>query len=274
MIITKANGEKVPFDPDKLRHSLANAGASEKAIDLVLAEINRMLVPGISTRKIYHRAFQLLKKYHRPTAARYKLKKAIMELGPSGYPFEQFIGEILAHQGYEVQVGVMEAGKCIMHEVDVIAENQERRIAVECKFGNSQEKKVTSQVPLYINSRFHDLSNAWMQNPQWAEKEHKGWIVTNTTFTGDALRYGTCAGLNMVAWNHPKKGSLKQLIDSCHLYPVTVLVSLTKAEKRQLLKKGLVLCSHLVGKEQLLRELQVSQNRIQKAMKEVEALLC
>lgn len=274
LYVTKASGEQVLFDPQKLRKSLANAGADERSIDEILIEVNRILVPGISTKKIYNRAFTLLRKFHRPTAARFKLKRAIMELGPSGFPFEKFVGEVLKDMGYRVKVGVIEQGRCITHEVDVIAENEEERIAIECKFGNSSDKKISSRVSLYINSRFHDLSQAWQKNPNWAEKRHTGWIVTNTAFTKDALTYGTCAGLRMISWNYPKVGSLKDLIDECHLYPVTALVSLTKAEKRQIIAKDVVLVRDLFVKQELLELLHISNAKKNRVVKEMEDLLC
>lgn len=274
IFVTKSSGEKVPFDPDKLRKSLANAGADKRSIEDILIEVNRILVPGISTRKIYHKAFGLLRKFHRPSAARFKLKRAIMELGPSGFPFEKFVGEILKDMGYKVQVGVIEQGRCITHEVDVLAENEEERIAIECKFGNSATKKVSSQVSLYINSRFHDLSDAWRKKPDWAEKKHTGWIVTNTSFTKDALDYGLCAGLHMVSWSFPEKGSLKEMIDLCHLYPVTALVSLTKAEKRQIIEQGVVLVRDLFAKQELLDILHITSPKRKRVVKEMEDLLC
>ena len=40
-------------------------------------------------------AFNLLKANSKFVAAKYQLKRAIMELGPSGYPFESFISEVL-----------------------------------------------------------------------------------------------------------------------------------------------------------------------------------
>jgi len=274
LYVTKSSGEQVPFDPNKLSQSLRNAGAGEDIIELILGEIQNMLVPGISTRKIYQRAFGLLRKYHRPTAARFKLKRAIMELGPSGFPFEKYVGEILKDMGYSVQVGVMEKGKCISHEVDVIAENEHERIAIECKFGNSTHKKVSSQVSLYINSRFHDLSQAWRKQPEYANKKHRGWIVTNTIFTKDAIAYGTCAGLHLVSWNFPNKGSLKELIDTCHLYPVTALVSLTKAEKQKIIQKGMVLVRDLFMNQDMLDELHLSRAKRKKVIVEMNDLLC
>ena len=267
--VTKASGELVPFEVKKLRHSLSNAGASPKIIEQIVVEVLSDIYPAISTKKIYQKAFSLLKKQQRPAAVRYNLKKAIMELGPSGYPFERFVGEIMKHEGYKVKVGVMEKGYCIMHEVDVIGEKGNLRVMVECKFGNTINKKVTSKVSLYIHSRFRDLARQWGKMPEHAKKEYKGWIVTNGTFTEEASKYGICAGLHLIGWNFPAQGSLKQIIDECQLYPITALVSITKAEKQRLLERNIVLCRELAGREDILHAIHVPPSRIRKALNEI-----
>lgn len=37
-------------------------------------------------------------------------------------------------------------------------------------------------------------------------------------FTEDAIQYGLCMGLNLVAWNFPIKENLKSMIDDSGLY--------------------------------------------------------
>ena len=125
--ITKANGEKSVFEPNKLFSSLTRSGADETQAHEIVDSIISELYPGISTKKIYKKAFSLLKERSRFLAARYNLKNAIMMLGPSGYPFEKFIGELLKHQGFKVEVAKLVDGKCVKHEVDVIAEKDVQR---------------------------------------------------------------------------------------------------------------------------------------------------
>ncbi|MFO8030607.1 MAG: ATP cone domain-containing protein [Cyclonatronaceae bacterium] len=155
--ITKASGEKVPFSEEKLRNSLERSGATETQIERVVDEVEDHLYEGITTGKIYRRAYQLLRKRSRSNAARYKLKKAIMELGPSGYPFERFVGAILEQQGFRTEVGVLVEGKCVIHEIDVMAWKNSKLIMVECKFHNRPGVKCDVKVPLYIHSRFRDV---------------------------------------------------------------------------------------------------------------------
>ncbi|MDZ7695003.1 MAG: ATP cone domain-containing protein [Balneolaceae bacterium] len=76
--VTKASGDKEPFDENKLRRSLKSAGADEQIIDQIAAAINDMLYDGISTQKIYNEAFRKLRQYSNRSAGRYKLKEAIL----------------------------------------------------------------------------------------------------------------------------------------------------------------------------------------------------
>lgn len=191
-----------------------------------------------------------------------------MELGPSGYPFEKFVGEILKFQGFTVQVGVMVEGHCVSHEVDVVAEKGEEHFMVECKFHNIPGVKSDVKIPLYIQARFKDVEKRWLTMPGHEAKFHQGWLVTNTKFTGDAIQYGTCVGLNLLGWDYPINGSLNELIDNSDLHPITCLTTLTKVEKLQLLEKKILLCKEICEKPSLLDSLDISPLRNAKVLEE------
>ena len=178
--ITKASGESEPFSSVKLERSLERAGASEAEIERILEEIGSKLYEGISTKKIYRNAFNLLKESSRPLAAKYHLKHAIMELGPSGYPFEKYIGEILRYQGYNITIGEIVQGKCVNHEVDVIAQLDHQHFMIECKYHNRPGTFSDVKIPLYIQARFKDVEAQWLKLPGHGTKFHQGWVVTNT----------------------------------------------------------------------------------------------
>ncbi|MGK7371644.1 MAG: hypothetical protein ACNS64_15640, partial [Candidatus Halalkalibacterium sp. M3_1C_030] len=141
----------------KLRRSLANAGADKEVIDRIADSIRDMLVEGISTKKLYKEAFRLLKKQSDRYAGRYKLKEALLELGPTGYPFEKFIAELLNRLNYSTEVGQVIEGNCVSHEIDVLAEKENEHYIIECKFHNRKDHKCNVKVPLYIQSRFLDV---------------------------------------------------------------------------------------------------------------------
>ncbi len=273
VIIEKQSGEKEHFDPQKLHDSLQRAGASKALIKKVEQAIAPHLEDGITTKEIYRRAFQQLRKLQRSTAARYSLKKAIMELGPSGYPFEHFVGELLRHMGYTIEVGQMVQGRCIKHEVDVVAHNNHQQFVVECKYYNSQGKYCNVRVPLYIHSRFNDIEKRWKSTPGLEKRSFHGWIFTNTRFTGDAMDYARCVGLRMVSWDYPRKESLKDMIETTGLFPVTVLTLLNRKQKHTLLEKDIVLCRQLLDKSGLLDQLGLTDSKKRKVVEEINNLL-
>lgn len=270
--IIKASGEVVAFSETKLRVSLERSGASPRLIGEVVNQIYNELVEGMSTHQIYKRAFQFLRKKAIPIAAKYKLKEAIIELGPTGYPFEKFIGEILKFQGFDTEVGVMAHGECVMHELDVVAQVDNKRFMIECKFHNRPGKKTDVKVPLYIQSRFLDVSKSWRKLPGGETQYHQGWVVTNTKFSKDAIDYGTCVGLYMMGWNYPNKGSLSERIALSGLYPLTCLTTLTKSQKQQLIDANVVLCRDIYNKPEVLNLAFIQPKKIGKILREVEAI--
>lgn len=270
--ITKASGLQAPFSPEKLKRSLLNSGASEELTELIVEEIQQKLYTGISTKKIYRVAFNMLKERSSHVAAKYQLKKAIMELGPSGYPFETFIGEILKQQGYSIKVGEIVKGKCVNHEVDVIALTEDHHFMIECKYHNQQGIVCDVKIPLYIQSRFKDVEAEWVKIPGHDKMIHQGWLVTNTKFSSDAIKYGSCVGLKLLGWDYPVKESLKDLIDDLGLYPITCLTTLTRSEKQKLLDNKIVLCKEIFDNKNYLHDIGINETKIKKVIEEAQQL--
>lgn len=273
LIVTKASGEEVVFSMDKLRQSLRNSGATEEQVDKVIKVIEPQLFNGISTKKIYTWAFSILKKSTGSVAAKYQLKKAITEFGPSGFPFEKFIGKLFERKGYHVKVGIIVQGTCVSHELDVVASSETEHMMMECKFHSTQGKMSDVKVPLYIHSRFNDVKSQWVLNKQLKDKQLKAWVVTNIRFSPDALRYGTCVGLNLLSWDYPLNESIKVMIDRYKHYPITCLTLLTKPEKEHLLENNVVLCSELKDDYARLNTLHIPDKRLQQIKKELEKLI-
>lgn len=270
--IVKASGDVVPFDMEKLKTSLHRAGASDGVINHIVDQVLSELYDGMTTKEIYAKAFGLLKKRSRATAAKYKLKRALMELGPSGYPLEDFFSEILKFQGYQTKVGEIIRGHCVQHEVDVIAEKGNELIIVECKFHQHSDRFCDVKVPLYIHSRFNDIVREFTKKGKLVGKKPSGWIVTNTRFTSDAIKYGMCANLQLIGWDFPKRGSLKERIDLSGLHPITCLTTLTQREKDLLLAKDIVLCKDIIYAEDVLKEIHLSDSRIKNVISEAEGV--
>jgi hypothetical protein len=271
IFVTKASGKSEPFSILKLRKSLERVKANKPEIDNIIAKLLPQLYNGINTKKIYSEAFRLLRQCSPYNAARYQIKKGIMELGPSGFPFEKFISKLFEIQGYSVQTGQFVKGKCVTHEIDVIAKKETEILLAECKYRNTQGITVDVKTPLYIHARFDDV----LANGSFKKKEEsvKGWVITNAKFTTDAITYGKCVGLNLLSWDYPNKSSLKELIDLYGLYPLTCLTSLSKQEKQWLLTKDYVLAKDVYQNEKLLEKAGVSIKRIDSVKTEGAKLL-
>ncbi len=270
--IVKMNGEKAMFNESKLRSSLERAGASDLVIQQVINDVAESLYDGISTKEIYKTAFALLRKNSRPTAARYKLKKAIMELGETGFPFEKFVAALLDAEEFKTQVGVIIQGKCVTHEVDVIVEKENKHFMCECKFHKRQGRNCDVKIPLYIQSRFKDVEAQWQLKKGHNTKFHQGWIFTNTRFTSDAIKYSECSGLQLVSWDYPKGNGIKERVDKTGVHPITCLTSLTKKEKRKLIDNEIITCKDLCNNPDKLNEVGIDNERQINIMDDAKAM--
>jgi hypothetical protein len=270
--IIKASGEREPWDSHKLERSLRAARANEDLIREITMHIEKDLQDGMRTSDIYEHAFALLQNYSRPVAAEYSLKKVIMQLGPSGFPFERFVAEILKAQGYTTEVGTMVQGSCVEHEVDVLAEKPGERIVVEAKFHNSVEVKSDVKVALYVHARFLDIEKRYRENDGETEMHIRPWLITNTSFTSQAIQYGRCAGLAMTGWNYPKGHTLQDLVQSTQTHPVTCLTTLSDTQKKSLLESGIVLCHQVVRSPSVLTDIGMNKPQINAVLEEGNAL--
>ena len=261
VLIKKYSGEYQAFDVNKLINSLRRSRADEAIVQDIAQKVQEQIEEGMTTKKIYQLAFKMLKAKSRVSASKYKLKKALMEMGPTGFPFERFVGKLLTHEGFSTQVGVIVQGNCVQHEIDVIAQKDNNRFMIECKYHSDQGRFCNVKIPLYIHSRFLDVEKQWKQQKGHETKDHKGGLYTNTRFTSDALQYGNCVGLLLTSWDYPSGDSLKERIDKSGLHPLTALTTLTKAEKTKLLDKGIVLCKELHENPTLLEQIGVDKKR-------------
>jgi hypothetical protein len=270
--IKKSDGEMELFSFEKLKRSLQSAGASKIVIETIIHKIQPVIYDGMSSNEIYKKAFALLKKHNKVCASRYSLKRALFDLGPTGYPFERLVGALLKEKGYKTEVSVILDGACVTHEIDVLAEKDGNVYAIECKFHSDAKAASNVKIPLYINSRFLDIQQQWNANSNHKTHLKQGWLVTNTRFTEDALNYGTCVGLTLLSWDYPKNNGLKANIDTLALYPVTTLTTLNKREKFLLIDKDVVLVKELLNASNKLKNIGLSDIRIQRVLDEVKKL--
>ena len=269
--IIKSSGRREPFSVKKFKRSLRKAGAHPEIIKKITEEV--LEAPELdTTKKIYNYAYNQLKGIDRPLAARYSLKHALYELGPTGFLFERFVGKLFNAQGYSTQIDLQVQGKCVEHEVDIIIEKQNKRFMVECKFHNRPGTKTDVVVALYIKARFDDLSSQWAEEAKPQLECDGVWLVTNTQFTSEAIKYGTCSGLQLLGWNYPQEKGIAYLIDTLGLHPITSLTCISKSHKKSILEHDVLLCKELLHHPDLIKKLNLKRIEQEKVEDECKAL--
>ena len=272
MYVEKISGEKEPFDVNKLKQSLFNAGAQREFVEAIAADIEAWMVDGITTKKIYARAFAMLRGMQTKAALRYKLKQAILQFGATGYPFEQLVSKVFEGLGYTVRVGDVAQGHCIPHEVDVLATKDKTQYFIECKYSRNQDRVVRIQTPLYVQARMEDIIKKQKTEKQYRDFTFSSWLVTNTRFSADSIAYGECAGLRLLGWNYPPGNGLKEMIEQAGIYPITLLSRLNRKEKTFLIEKGIVICAQLWKNPKVLEDLKLSRRKYNGLMAELQAI--
>jgi len=270
ILIAKADGTTEPFNPEKLVSSLMRAGADRSTARSIGHDVEHELYNGITTQEIYRHAFSKLRDVRRGAAARYSLKRAILEFGPSGFPFEAYISELFRAEGAETQIDQIIQGACVEHEVDVVVHKDGGIMYVEAKFHNSAGFKTDLKTVLYVKARLEDI--AAHRKSKGLHEPMRGLVVTNTKFTDMAARYAACSGVEILGWEEPEGRTLHDRIDAAGLYPITALTTLGRREKIALLSQKVVLCNAIGTDTRALAAAGVSGQKADRVLEEVGAL--
>jgi hypothetical protein len=244
--VVKASGVTEPYNRGKIARTLRRAGASERVIDAILDEAEETFHPGITTRAIFRAVMNRFERHAGGRASRYDLKEAIRRLGPDGYSFETYVGEILRETGWRTAVRRTIQGRCAVHEIDITAEREEdgiaERILVECKFHQSAGTFVDLKEMLYTWARLLDINERDGVTPWDAVM-----MVSNTRISGEGTSFGRCRGVRMLSWRHPAGGSLEEIVTRHKLYPVTVLRASESYGAEKFSRAGMTLARDFVG---------------------------
>jgi hypothetical protein len=267
MKIKKYSGLVEEFDENKLIESLMLTGVSKKIANDVVSEIIPKIKPGMTTNRVHTLAFNTLRKRSKVHAANYRIKRSILELGPSGYPFEILCSELFKAKGFETEVGVIVKCKHVKHEVDVIAVRPDMTIMAECKFHNSKSHKNDIKTALYIHARSLDI-----KNNKNSRDFDKFAICTNTHFSGDAVTYANGVGMILLSLNKDPQYSMIGNIIRYKVYPITCLKTLKKRVISMLLERKIVVIKQLEDHIEMLREFDYSDSDIRSVRKEIQRL--
>jgi hypothetical protein len=261
MKVIKSTGEEEKFIPKKIYKSVRDAGGSTKLAKEASDFIKKQYHKKITTKEILESLIKFLKK-EPGVSERYDLKRAIMSLGPSGFPFENFFSSVLQYYGFKTKTGSKVKGKSVYHEIDIIAEKN-KKFMIECKYRNQKEGIVKLKPALYTYARFLDI------------KKHgfdQSWLVTNTRCSTDAKKYSNGVNQKITSWKYPEKESLQKLIEKPKLYPITILKNLKNETKEKLYESKILIAKDLLNYslKELKQKTHLPEEEIKKILVEVK----
>jgi hypothetical protein len=244
ILIKKYSGDLVPFNSEKIKFTCLRAGASEELATKVSNRVASRVYYGMPTEKILRLTLKLLDREHPAVAARYNLRDAIFRLGPAGFDFEKYVAELLRAYGYKTKLPPILHGACIDHEVDILAEQNNRVAMVECKLRQASGIFITIKDVMSTWARFLDLIDG--SKIDRCPHVDEPWIITNSKISYDGVKYGHCKNMVMLSWDHPADRPLPAWIDDKALYPITVFRSLDKFSQSAFAKADLLLVRDLI----------------------------
>lgn len=255
--VIKRDGEQVPFSDERVIRSIERSGVPKELHDRVLQHIKERVQKDntITTDEIFYHIREFLVGKDKKSALRFNLRQAIFELGPTGFPFEEYLARVFSDQGYKTETNLQMRGECVTHEIDVLLEKDGNREIIEAKFHNQTFGKTDVQVILYTYARFLDVSKP--------NNIDGVWVVTNTKLTTDAITYAQCKNINVMGWNYPDNGNLQDFVEKPKMYPITIMTDITTEEKRRLIDNDIVLVHELIKipEGELIEKYLIDKNR-------------
>jgi len=260
IFVINALGEKEPFSLNKVYRSALRAGASKRLAQLITEKIEKEVYDGISTQKIYEKIKNFLFETEFKTGVRYSLKEAIRKLGPAGFYFEKYIGEIFKKLGFKVLLNQLVNGKYVNnYEIDFLAEKDRQLVIAECKFHHLINSRVDLKVALIVYARFLDIK----KGDFFKRLKIRPMIITNTKFTSQVIKYAQGYHIDLLGWHYPENRGLEYLIESEKMYPVTILPSANSLILSFLAKGEIMLASDLLeAKREKLKNLGLKEKEI------------
>lgn len=275
LCVINSRGEREPFSFWKVYRGARKVGASKDLAGRIAKTIEREILPDTKTSEIFKRVKSLLHKEFPAAALRFSLKEGMRKLGPTGFPFEKYIGEIFLKKGFRVRLNQNISGFCCRYEIDFLAQKDNSLIIGECKYRNLAGQRVELKAALSNYARFLDIQKGYSSRKSGKNLRLKSLLVTNTKFTSKTIRYCKCVGVDLLGWNYPRKKGLEYLIDTQKLYPITILPSFKKDLAGVFASKRIMLVEDVLKLdiEGFAKENRVPVNRFKSLVQEARILL-
>ncbi|MDP2951248.1 MAG: restriction endonuclease, partial [bacterium] len=261
--VVNQQGQREPFSFQKVLQSAKRVGATQRMAQEIAQKIEKEVFEGMKTSAIFEKIKVFLIKEMPSASLKFSLKDAMRKLGPTGFPFEKFIGKVLEKNGYKVKLNQIVKGKCLEYEIDCLTEKGGETYLVECKYRNLASDIVDTQNVAVLYAKFLDITQ---------KRKAKPLLVTNAKFTTRAIKYAKCVGVELLGWQYPQNMGLERVIDKDKLYPITILPSLNKNLLFALNQADIVLVSELLKANQNNQLGFIPANQFNKIISEAQLL--
>ncbi len=273
--VINLQGEKESFSFRKVYRSARRVGASKQLARQIAQSIEDNIYPGIKTTDIFRKVKKELRRKEPQAALRFNLKEGMRKLGPTGFPFEKYVGAVLKRNGFKVQLNQYVPGSCCSYEIDFVAKKENLLYIGECKYRNNPGERIHLEVALANYARFLDIKNGSFFNKVSKNIKIKSLLVTNTKLTSQATHYSECVGVDCLGWNYPQDEGLEKIIDAQELYPITILPSLKSYLAKLLVSQNIVLVEDVlkIDAEKFSKRNKIPLNNLLSVIKEARTLL-
>jgi len=188
--VIKYNGNKESYNRDKALNSLRLSGIDEKKAFAVLQELEKQLPLVISTKDLYRRIYQAINTQGYASQAKiYRIREVLSEM--DSIEFEKIISDLLSAQNITCTWNQIVSGKCIDHQIDVIATNKSGKYLIEVKRHTNPHKEIGLGTVIELWGRFIDINSF-----------AAAILVTNSKFSLHAKEFARCRKVGLLGWRY------------------------------------------------------------------------
>ena len=263
--VVKWGGKTQLYDREKIRVTLVKYRLNEAEVNQVLDLVEENLYDGISTKEIFNLIEDKIGS--RPRILKNDLRSALGEMGPKP-DFEVFVQKLLEKMGYTVRDDREIVGRCVEHEIDGVAEKDGKLYYIETKHHSKTHTKTPFIHTLAAKAKLDDIRHGFLDGKNVYDFE-RVILLCNTRLTSHANRYAKCVGIQHIGWKTPD-GGMEKLIRETKTYPVTILGSASKTEKKKLLGTNIVTLDDLLDTSYIPK---ISPRRIEELKSEAQKII-
>jgi len=275
--VINSRGEEEPFSVQKVYKSARRVGASKQLAEEIANIVAREGFSGIKTSDIFKKVKEMLGGRNSQSALRFSLKQAMKKLGPTGFLFEKYIGEVLKNNGFDVKINQYLPGHCIpSFEIDFLAQKENLVYVGECKYRNFSGERIHSNTALANYARFLDILNgSYFKTKKYSGLKIKTMLATNTKFTRRSRDYSECMNVELLGWRYPQDRGLEYFIESQKLYPITILPSLNNKLKEIFVLEKMMLAKDVleIDSQKFVQKFKIPLESLNRLIKESKILL-